>query len=84
LLSFGACQAGVAGKGRATGTGGRLSHRKALPVSGFCGSDSAGAAIAETPAVLGWKCESGERRVSVVELAAFGKVCREPVDYFLT
>jgi len=30
------------------------------------------------------KCESGERRVDVVELAALAKLYRKPVDYFLT
>jgi len=30
------------------------------------------------------KCESGERRVDVVELAAFAKLYRKGLDYFLT
>lgn len=30
------------------------------------------------------KCESGERRVDVIELAAFAKLYRKPLDYFLT
>ena len=30
------------------------------------------------------KCESGERRVDVVELATFAKIYRKPVDYFLS
>lgn len=29
------------------------------------------------------KCESGERRVDVIELAAFAKLYRRPIDYFL-
>lgn len=29
------------------------------------------------------KCESGERRVDAVELAAFARVYRRPVSYFL-
>jgi transcriptional regulator with XRE-family HTH domain len=29
------------------------------------------------------KCESGERRVDVIELAAFAKVYGKPLDYFV-
>jgi len=29
------------------------------------------------------KCESGERRVDVLELATFAKLYRKPLDYFL-
>lgn len=29
------------------------------------------------------KCESGERRVDVVELAAFARLYRKPLDYFV-
>ena len=30
------------------------------------------------------KCESGERRVDVIELATFAKLYRKPVEFFLT
>lgn len=30
------------------------------------------------------KCESGERRVDVVELAAFGRIYRKTLEHFLT
>ena len=29
------------------------------------------------------KCESGERRVDVVELAAFARLYRKPLDFFV-
>ena len=30
------------------------------------------------------KCERGERRVDVVELAAFARVYRRPIDFFIS
>ena len=29
------------------------------------------------------KCESGERRIDVIELAAFARIYQKPLDYFL-